>query len=183
MEYERETKHDNEYICTKCDVSYHHMHCLLTLLLPACAFWSMMYVSRQQKCCLGHASTCFDASRWSHLFCRASTWRIGTSSYVTISVFITFIHSSVLYIYTRPLRQKCIHVWNSGFSSKLNVFSVRVASWILLNTFTWFSDCHASASSILPRPRQCCLGLGLVKTALPTSLLLIHLTSSSPSLR
>jgi len=37
----------------------------------------------------------------------------------------------------------------------------------MLNSFIWFSDCLASAS---PWPGQCWLGLGLVKTASPTSL-------------
>jgi len=61
------------------------------------------------------------------------------------------------------------------------VFGVCVASWILFNTFTWFSDCLALPRPCLglilsclasSRPRQCRFGLGLVKTASPTSLIM-----------
>jgi len=47
---------------------------------------------------------------------------------------------------------------------------------LIQSHFTWFPDCLALASNILPRsasprPRQCCLGL--VKTSSPTSLILL----------
>jgi len=71
---------------------------------------------------LGLASTFFDASPRS---CLGFNVMISIS-YVTISLFTTFIHSSIVYMCLRPLRQNFIYVFNSVFRCKLNVFGVCV---------------------------------------------------------
>jgi len=77
-----------------------------------------------------------------------------------------------IYVCLSPLRHNFIHIWNSVFRCKLNMFGVCVCClmnlvWYIYTVF-WLI-CLGLASA-LPQPCRCWLGLGLVKTASPTSL-------------